>query len=153
MDVQVSEQVILLKDESVMDRYMAAAHQVATVERVDDAGIHLQVSSNCNWKPQATLVISPEELANPQRFMRVREQVIDGLTFSPEVPTETGHYWFFGKTGRHGKPDLHTVRVFNSGGGASIQYWYGGDMQFSGEFTMIGLWAPQWRPTMPGIND
>ncbi len=155
MEVQIGERVILLKDEVLPDQYVAAAHQLAAVDRVDDAGIHLPITCNCNWKPKATLIVSPEELADPHRFMRVREQVVDGLTFTPEAPNKSGYYWFYGKTSRHARPALHSVRVHNSSSDerSVTQYWCGGDMQFSGsEFSMIGIWAPQWRPAMPGLT-
>lgn len=154
MNVQIGEKIILLRAEEPMEGYTAAAHQVTTVERIDGAGVHLPVTSNCRWNRDVTLVVPLEELACQQRFMRLREQVIDGLTFRPEPPTETGHYWFFGKTSRCGKPGLHSVRVHASNSSASVQYWVGGDMQFAGaEFTIVGIWAPQWRPVMPGVND
>lgn len=155
MDVQIGEKIILLKTEQLQHTYVAAAHQLTAVERVDGEGAHLPVISDCRWKRDATLIVPLDELANQHRFMRIREQVVDGLTFLPDPPTTSGHYWFFGITGRHSKPSLRSIRVVNSSGDRNsvTQYWFGGDMQFSGDsFSMVGVWAPQWRPIMPGIN-
>lgn len=89
-------------------------------------------------------------MAEPDRFVFLVDQEIDGLHFAPIVPIEPGAYWFYGMKGNHDdrlRLGLGTVAKASNGTG----YFFFHDFAFAGKnMGMTGLWAKAVIPRMPG---
>lgn len=153
MSINSGDKLFLLRDEPLERGYHALRHQVARVSSHTLEGVRIAVKSDCRWSNTDDLFVPHSDLEDGERFLWLRDQTIDGLPFTLSAPSCGGFYWFVGKTCLHSKVMLRVVRVVDHGPDKPLQFWYDGEMQFAGqEFSMEGLWAPQWRPSIPGVG-
>jgi len=154
MEAAIGERVILLVDMVVDKDMVAPAAQICIVEAINGSGIKLNVKSNSTWRKGADceLMLTLNDLSDPHRFLRIRDQVIDGMLFRASRPEQSGFYWMFGRSSRLSeRVALYSIEVRNHGKGP-VQYWFGGDMQWGRECELEGVWALQSRPRFPGIK-
>ncbi len=156
MDIQlvVGTRLFFLQDEKD-DWRVIQAGSTGRITEVTDQDFKMMVelpSSRWSDRFEEKEITVALPLESADRFLFLQDQVIDGLHFSAKVPTETGQYWFFGKS-RAGTKEVrlgHGKVVKNP---QNTSYWFFRDATFAGKsFEMDGLWAKAFVPKMPGYS-
>lgn len=150
----VEGQKLFLLREVTQGHYTFEQDSLLTVIAVEGQEFVVSGSAKHEWRYQREQAEARFPIAaatDAGQFLWLVDQEIDGLSFSAEPPAEPGDYWFYGLSSESkGRLRLGIGRV-SRGGDDKLSFWFFGDLVFQGKsFSMHGLWAKAWAPSMPG---
>jgi hypothetical protein len=123
--VQPGVEVILLRPEVSPSGHTVTADQLVSIERVEDGVAYFLAATSCRWQPIQEMAAEAEALLDRDRYLVLVDQEIDGHTFTAEVPSLPGFYWFYGSRDRR-KGSTELLLVEHRAARANRTFWFGG---------------------------